>query len=268
RLSFGADLKAWLGTPKDWKAQATALAAFRRQGLAFGGLVTVPLRVPSVYLRVQDWVMQADQHYAALLGATWIGQDIEVDAGLGAFAGRWSSWMQHGDSMRFLDHSWSRKSVRSSCRLTVNSGGWTFRGRGEYSPVFRTLCFGVVDSIADRWTEHHAELAAAMNRKLPGNALIVAGVVYRVEWSRWARQTDWHLGSTTTFPAGVEFTTGLLTLRIGAAFTAHGLQEFDRDLYAGLTLHPSKPVKLDFAIDTKELTNLHGWKLGALMAFK
>jgi hypothetical protein len=97
---------------------------------------------------------------------------------------------------------------------------------------------------------------------------LTMGAALRADANFWQADSEAaaHTDLALRAPVGAEFTTGILTLRVGAMPWWAKWNEpnpFRREVYAGLALRVHRNILLEFLPDFEDVTRLQGWELAA-----
>jgi hypothetical protein len=271
-FSIGADLDAYLST--GGQPYLKIPVSFRAAGLGWGAAVDLPRWYPLVLDTTYD--VGTNVYYprftgGVMLGTCWSSRGLRLDARLAIDVERMEIWVDTGAGARHHQDLLYAAQV-PSLRLTVDHGDLMFRAFIRYARSANTFTDTANGMQSEDLSVCHSFTPCVGIVYRPGQHVTVA-VALKPNVALW---TPWSSGWTWSgvVPAGVEWTTGILTARVGVAlgtasdgYKFNEVPSFRRSVTAGLAVKPVPRLTLDFNPSVDDLSNLTEWQLGATYTF-
>lgn len=271
-FSIGADVFGYLGMYAGFP-HLTVPVSFRAAGLGWGAAIGFPRWFPAAIdtadpVGATAYFPRLEDH--ATLGACWLGRGLRLDARLAVSVEQSETWVDTGAGAR-RSTSDVLASQEPSLRLAANFGDLTLSTGASYLRQGDYL----TDAVSGARIDH----PDVINRLTPyvgfaysrRKGLTLAAALKPQVTLETFGGSDWSWGLSV--PVGIEWTTGILTARLGAelatpfpnSFTE--APSFSRYLTAGFAVKPVPRLTLDFNPSVDDLSNLYEWQLGASYTF-
>jgi hypothetical protein len=269
-VSFGAVLPFELSDAR--QADLILPVSFRVLRLNWGIATYIPHIVaptPDTTFDPGSILFDFTYPWSSVVGCGWSRPGIALDANLGVAFKEFTNWTVPESAVVIATRDRFAGQI-PSVRLTLGSRELMFRSILTYEHWFHQHVEYQHLHLRAEWDEpdHAADLALGVAWR-PGDRLLVAaalrGRARALVNEQASPRADWKLNAR--LPVGVEFTTGVLTTRVGADLYWTNLpwveQQFQRNIYAGLAVRVHRSVMLEFLPDLDNAANLRGWELAA-----